>query len=455
MDQKQLTNVSSNASPWNLKNHRAVWALAAPLMLSNVAAPLLALVDTAVIGRLPEPHYLGAVAVGGMIMTIVAWSFSFLRVGTGGLTAQAAGAKDSAELAAVLVRGLGLAAVFATIILLLQVPLLHLALFLVEGSEEVERLTATYFLTRIWGVPAALANYVLVGWFLGTRNPVMTLIVQLVLNGLNAALSLWFVLGLKLDVFGVALASAIAEYAALAVGLVFAWRVGAGHWHALRLDIVARWDRFKRLMTLNANIFLRTIMMLAAFSYFTAQGAKQGDVILAANTVLMQFFMFIGLAMDAFADAAEVQVGQTFGASDSPGFHTAVVISGFWSIVAAVGFALAYGLAGGFIIDGLTTLEEVRETARLYLPWAVFLPIAAALAFSFDGVYFGATRADLLRNAVAISAIGYFLAVWFFMDQWGNHGLWAALIVFMLLRTVTLGVSLPKLYASVAIGRPN
>lgn len=429
--------------------HKAVWVLAAPLIVSNVAAPLLALVDTAVIGRLPEPHFLGAVAVGGMIITAATWAMGFLRMSTGGLTAQAAGADDWAEVAAVLARGLTLAAAFGLAIIALQAPILAVALYLVEGSAEVERLTGTYFLTRVWGMPASLGNFVLVGWLLGNRRAVSTLIIQVLLNGLNAALSLWFVLGLEWGVSGVALASVIAEYCAFGTGLVIAYRVGADHWRGLRLAAVTRLDKLRRLMSLNGNIFLRTAMMLFVFSYFTAQGAKQGDVLLASNTVLMQFFMFMGLALDAFADAAEVLVGRTIGAADRRGFYEAVTVSGLWAVILASLFAFIYAVAGGPIIDILTTLPEVREVARIYLPWAALLTLASALAFAFDGVYLGATRPDIMRNAVAVSAVGFFLGTWLMMPQWGNHGLWAGLIIFMVLRSVTLGSALPKLYAAI------
>lgn len=420
-------------------------------MISNAAAPLLALVDTAIIGRLPEPHFLGAVAVGGMVMTFVVSAFNFLRMSTGGLTAQAAGADNWPELAAVLVRALILAMACGILLVALQFPILNIARALVDGSDAVERLTGTYFLTRIWGAPAALANFVLVGWLLGNGRAVATLVLQLILNGLNAALSIWFVLGLEWGVFGVALASVFAEYTAMFLGLAIAWRVGAGRWSVLQGRVIAELASFRRLMTLNANIFLRTCMLLIVLSYFTARGASQGDVILAANTVLLQFFMFIGLALDAFADAAEVQVGRTFGASDQPGFIRAVLITGFWSLVASFAFAAVYALAGGLIIDTLTTLEEVRLIARDYLPWAAILPMTAALAFCFDGVYLGATRADIMRNATAISAAGYFASVWAMMAIWGNHGLWLAMIVFMILRTLTLGLALPRLYASVTV----
>ena len=429
--------------------HKAVWVLAAPLMLSNIAAPLLALVDTAVIGRLPEPHYLGAVAVGGMIMTAVAWGFSFLRMSTGGLTAQAAGAEDWDEVTAILGRGFALAAAFGLLIVALQGPVLWIALRLVEGSAEVERLTATYFLTRVWGAPASFGTFVLVGWLLGNRRPVATLAVQVLLNGLNAALSVWFVLGLGWGVFGVALASVIAEYVAFATGLVIALRVGAGHWHRLTAKAVTDLAKLRRLMALNVNIFIRTAIMLFVFSYFTAQGAAQGDVLLATNTVLMQFFMVLGLALDAFADAAEVLVGRRIGSADRRGFYEAVTVSSFWSVAFAAAFALVYLLVGGLIVDLLTTLEEVRAAARIYLPWAALLTLSAALAFAFDGVYLGATRPDIMRNAVSLAAVGFFLGVWFMMARWGNHGLWGGLIIFMVLRAAVLGAALPRLHAAI------
>lgn len=420
-------------------------------MISNAAAPLLALVDTAIIGRLPEPYFLGAVAVGGMIMTFVINALNFLRMSTGGLTAQAAGAQDWPELTAILVRALGLAMIGGCLLILLQQPILTIALTLVDGSENVEQLTGTYFLTRIWASPASLANYVLVGWLLGNGRAMATLAVQIMLNGLNAALSIWFVLGLEWGVFGVAIASVIAEYTAAALGLLLAWKVGAGRWGLLRREVVLRLDRLKKLTTLNANIFLRTTILLVAFSYFTARSASQGDVILAANTVLLQFFMFIGLALDAFADVAEVKVGRTFGASDRDGFIQAVVITGLWSLIVSMAFAGIYAIAGGLIIDTLTTLEDVRARARDFLIWATILPIPAAIAFAFDGVYLGATRADIMRNATAISAAGYLLSIWSMMAIWGNHGLWLAMIVFMILRSLTLGLALPKLYASVTV----
>ena len=429
--------------------NRKVWRLAGPIILANISVPLLGVVDTAVMGHMPQAWYIGAVAVGAMIFSYVYWGFGFLRMGTTGLVAQAYGANDAAEVRALLGRALLMAVGLGLGVFALQWPLISGALWFIEASDQVETLARSYFDIRIYAAPAALANYAVLGWLLGLQRAKSALLLQVFMNGVNVVLDLWFVLGLGWGVEGVALATAIAEYSAAILGIFLALRVMRqidGQWSWARtLDPV----QLKRLFVVNGDIFIRTLCLVTAFAWFTSQGASMGDTLLAANAILMNFQMIVGYALDGFAFAAEALIGAAIGAKDRKKLSEAVRATTIWAGVFALLFSLIYAVAGSLIIAGMTDIDEVRETAHTFLIWAVLSPLVSVWSFQLDGIFIGATRTRAMRNGMAISLAGFLLCVWIFVPLWQNHGLWLAFYIYMILRAVTLAVRYPALVRSV------
>ncbi|MCP5255520.1 MAG: MATE family efflux transporter [Zoogloeaceae bacterium] len=416
-------------------------------MLSNVSTPLIGVVDTAIVGRIPDPAYIGAVALGALVFTFVFWAFGFLRMGTTGLTAQALGAGDAEELAAGLGRALLIAAVVGVALIALQWPIRELAFALIAGSERVEALARGYFEIRIWAAPATLANYALLGWFIGLGRTDIGLVLQLVLNLANIALDAWLVLGLGLDVRGVALGTLIAEYLAAAVGLFIAVGYMRRHGAQLRLARLLLADRLRRTLAVNRDIMIRSLALILVFVWFMAEGARHGDVTLAANAVLMQFVSMSAYFLDGLAFAAEALVGRAIGERNRTALAAAVRLTSVWAVVVAVLVSLVYLLAGPWLIDALSTDSATRAAARIYLPWAALAPLAGVWAFQLDGIFIGATRSAEMRNAMLVSLL-VFLVAWWLLRPWGNHGLWAALYVNYLARTLTLGCYYPALARS-------
>ena len=430
--------------------HRRVWKLTWPMVISNLSIPLLGAVDTAVVGHLDEPTYLGAVAIGAVIFNFIYWGFGFLKMSTTGFSAQAFGAGDADEVRATLARALAIALVLALAVLALQVPLGLAALYLFDASAPVEAMTGVYFEVRIWSAPAALANYVLLGCFLGTQNPRAALAHLICLNGVNIVLDIAFVVGLGWGVAGVAAASVIAEYAALALGAVLLARILrriGGTWVRARIVALAP---LRRTLRAHGDVFVRTLCLLIAFGVFTAQGAKLGDVTLAANAILLNFQSFTAFALDGIAHAAEALVGGAIGARNRAALRSAVVVSTLWALLVAVLMTLIYALGGTAIIGLLTSLVEVRAVAAEHLIWSIVLPVVSVWSYQLDGIYIGATHTAAMRNGMALSLAAYGVALWLVFPAWGNHGLWLAFVVFMVARAITLAVWYPALERSVA-----
>jgi len=429
--------------------HSRMWRLAAPIIISNISVPMLGAVDTAVVGHLPDARYLGGVAVGALVFTFIYWGFGFLRMGTGGLTAQAFGAEDADEVRACLARAAVIGIPVALILIILQAPIAWVAFTIVEATPEVEALAREYFFTRIWGAPATLMNFALLGWFIGVQNTKAALWHQLTLNGVNIVLDLVFVIGFGWGVAGVAAATAIADVAALAFGLWLALpilrRLGGAFVRAKILEA----EKIRRTVALNVDIFIRTICLVSAFAYFTAQGAAFGNVVLAANAVLLNLQTFMAHALDGFAHAAEALGGRAIGARDRQAFRDAVRAAMLWGLIVAIAFTLVYVLAGVAIVELLTGIQDVRAAAREYIVWSVVMPLVAVFPFVLDGVFLGATRGRTMRNAMIVSLVIYVVACLSFVPMWGNHGLWGALLIFMGARGVTLGVRYPALERSV------
>lgn len=425
--------------------HGRVWRLAGPIILSNVSVPLLGIVDTAVVGHLPGPQYIGAVAVGAMIFSVVYIGFNFLRMGTTGITAQALGANDPDEVRATLARAIIVAVVLGIALVVIQRPIAWIAFPLVDAGDNVESLADAYYSIRIWGAPAALINFAFLGWFIGIQNTRAALILQIAMNGINIVLDLWFVLGLGLGVEGVAYATLISEVGAVVLGV---WLMGrslpaiGGAWR--RASIIDG-GRARRLLAINRDIFIRTICLMLSFAVFTALGARLGVTVLAANAVLMNLQVFMAYALDGFAFAVESLAGAALGARDSRAFRAAVRATTIWALVFSLCFTAFYGLVGGYVIDAITDIAEVREAARLYLPWAVVAPLISVWSFQLDGIFTGATRSADMRNTMVISAAVYGLALAVLVPPLGNHGLWLAFMVLMVVRAITLGVRYPAI----------
>lgn len=418
--------------------HKRVWALAAPMILSNVSVPMVALVDSAVIGHLPHAHQLASVAVGGSLYTLLVWVMGFLRMGTTGFAAQAAGREDGGALRQVLLQGLLLALGFALLLSAFALPLKGFALQLMQPSAELDALTQQYFYTRLFGLPAALASMALIGWFLGTQNARAPLAILLTTNLVNVVLDLWFVLGLDWGVAGAARASVIAEWCGVLVGL--ALTRGALLRYPGRLDSynLRRWANWRPLMSVNRDIFIRSLALQLVFFLVTVQGTRLGDATVAANALLLNGLMLTAHALDGLAHAVEALSGHAIGAQDRTGLRRILTVAGGWSLLASLAFGLFFLLGGELFIGFQTDIPAVRETALTYLPYLAALPLVAVLSYLLDGLFIGATRAREMRNAMLI-AVAISLPLGLLLRGLGNHGLWLAFLTFMLVRGVCLG----------------
>ncbi len=419
--------------------HTALWRLAGPMILSNLSTALLGVVDTAVVGHLSEPYYLGAVTIGAVIFSFLYWGLTFLRMGTTGITAQVHGGGDAAGMRTALGQSLMLGGLLSLLVLITQHPIIDSAIWMVNGSAPVESYAREYFMVRIWSTPAVLANLVILGWLLGMQNARGPLVILLCINAINIVLDIVFVVVLHLDVKGVALASLFGEYAGLGLGLLIVSR-------ELRLyPGVWRWDKlkdavtFRRMLAINHNIFIRTLLLIFVFAFFAAQGARQGDVILAANAVLLNFQMLMALVLDGFAHAVEALIGRAIGLRRREAFSEAIKLAAIWSGFGAFLFTAIFALIGGWFVFVMTDIEEVRITALNYLPWVIISPVISVWCYVLDGIFIGATRAVEMRNTMLLSVFLVYLPSWYLLQFLGNHGLWLAFLIFMAARGVSMG----------------
>ncbi len=428
--------------------HRRVLRIAVPIVISNATVPILGAVDTGVVGQMGLAAPIGAVGLGAIVLSAFYWFFGFLRMGTVGLTAQAAGDNDHAEVTALLTRGLliGLGAGLAVI--LLQIPLFWAAFTVSPASSEVETLARQYMTIRIWSAPAAIAIYAITGWLIAQERTRAVLVIQLWMNGLNIALDMWFVLGLGWGVQGVAFATFLAEWSGLAVGLWFCrgafrtpdWR----NW----VQVFNR-SRWVRMVRLNTDILIRSILLEAIFLSFVFLGSDMGDVTLAANQVLLQFLMITAYGLDGFAFAAEALVGRAVGARQVAALRRGAVLASFWAGLVSVLMTVLFWVIGPQIIDLMTKAPEVQATARVFLPYLLAVPVLACAAFMLDGIFIGATRSRDMRNMMALSFAIFVVAVVVLVPAYGNHGLWAAMLISFVARGITLGLCYPALERAV------
>jgi MATE family multidrug resistance protein len=427
-----------------LPQDKDMWRIAAPMILSNISVPLLGMVDTGVTGHLDNSAYLGAVAIGATIFTFIYMGMNFLRMGTTGIAAQSFGADDNDGLRASLGQALIVGLLIALALMALQKPIGDIALTLLGGNAEIQSYAREYFSIRIWSAPGTLANYALIGWFIGVQNARVPLLIFLTINLTNIALDLLFVIVLGMTVDGVALASVIAEYTGFVVGAAFALaalRKRSGHWPLQRLTSIAAYRAF---FSVNANLFLRTMALMFTLAFVTAQSARLGGAILAANAVLMNFQNLTSMGLDGLAHAAEALVGKAIGEKRRDALEHAVKLTLKWSLIFASAFTALYLLAGPLIISILTDLPDVRSTANRYLPWLVASPLVSVWCFLYDGVYVGATRARDMRNIMVFSTLMIFLPAWYLLQPLGNDGLWLAFLLFMASRGIGMHVGYKK-----------
>ncbi len=410
------------------------------MILSNISVPLLGMVDTGVTGHLENAASLGAVAVGSTIFGFLYTGVNFLRMGTTGIAAQQYGAKDFDGLRVTLGQALIVALAIAGLLLLLQVPIGAAAISLIGPDPAVAGFADQYFSIRIWSAPATLANFALLGWFLGLQNARVPLIVVLAINITNIVLDLVLVVVVGMKVDGVAIASVIAEFTGLAVGLAFVVRElnrHSGHWIISKFTTLREYTAF---FGINAHLFVRTMALVFTLTFIMAQSARLGGLILAANAILMNFQNLLAFALDGFAHAAEALVGKAVGEKDRAALQRSVILARRWSLIVAAGFSAFFWLAGPMMIAVLTDLPDIRTTTLRYLPWLIVSPLIAVWSYLYDGVFVGATLAREMRNIMLISAFVIFIPAWYTLQFLGNDGLWLSFMLFLASRGIGMHI---------------
>jgi MATE family multidrug resistance protein len=404
-----------------------VFAIAGPAMVANLTTPLIGVVSTTAIGRLDDAALLGGVAMASVLFDCIFWLFGFLRMSTVAFTAQSLGAGETQELSAILMRGLIVAGLVGAALIVLQIPLATLLLGAMGGSDGVTRAAKTYFTVRIWSAPLALANYVVLGWLIGQARARLALATQIAINVVNAAATVLLVLVLNAGIAGAAIAAVIGETAGLLLGVLIASRLTRGK---PAIDRAMLFERAKlmRMLAVNRDILIRTAALITAFLFFTAQGARAGDVTLAANAVLNNLLLVSAFFLDGLANAAEQLCGRAYGARDRYAFAGAVRLVVLWGFGFALAVTAVFALFGPALIDVMTASPDVRRAARDFLLFVVLSPMLAVFAFAYDGVYIGATWARDMRNLMVLSLL-IFLAAWFALRSFGNAGLWGAFLV--------------------------
>ncbi|WP_448565898.1 MATE family efflux transporter [Thalassotalea ganghwensis] len=424
--------------------HKQLFAIAIPMILSHITVPLLGMVDTAVIGHLEHAYYLGGSTVGATVITAIIWLSGFLRMSTTGLAAQAQGQGNTQNAQLVLVRGLLVALGIAAIAIVFQTPYIEAALYLSGGSEQVQYYAREYCQIRIYGVPAALANIVILGWLLGHQKTKAVMWILILTNLTNLLLDLLFVWQFKWQVAGVAWATLAAEYVGLFLGLISILRgrnLALAQWYQRLLssiELILDSAALKRYFKLNRDILIRTLCLQSCFVFITFQGAKLGDEVVAANAILMNFMLLISFGLDGIANAAEVMVGHAVGSANKYRLKIATVTALFWTFIFALGYSAIFTIFGDELIRLISDIPNVVDFANQYLFWVMLLPLLACWCFLFDGIYIGLMQAKIMRNSMLISVFIGFYPLWYLFRDYQNHGLWAAFCAFMLLRGITL-----------------
>ncbi len=415
--------------------NRKILLLSVPNIVTNITIPLLGMVDLGLMGHLGSQVFIGAIALGTMIFNFIFWGFGFLRMGTSGFTAQAYGGRDLHEAARVLLRSVSVGIAGGVLLILLQGPIAWLAFRVVDASPEVERLAAQYFRIRVWAAPATLVMYALTGWFIGMQNARTPMILAISVNLLNILFSLGFIRWFGMASDGIALANVLSQCTAIILSLFFLRSYYTRLKPYLVLREALRWTAMKRFMSVNSDIFIRTLCLIFVLSFFTTQSAAEGDTLLAVNTLLFQFFYFFSYFIDGFAYAAEALTGRYVGSQDSGSLKKAVRILFIWGASLALLFTAVYGLGGKAILRLLTDQPDVIEASLPYMFWLALIPLTTFAAFLWDGIYVGATASKPMRNSMVVITLAIFLPAYYLLrTPLGNNGLWLAMMLFMAAR---------------------
>ncbi len=419
--------------------NRQILHIAIPSIISNITVPLLGLVDVTIVGHLGSASYIGAIAVGGMLFNMIYWIFGFLRMGTGGLTAQAYGQHNTQEGTRILLRSLSVSLLLALALLVLQYPIRLIAFMLIDASPEVQELATRYFHICIWGAPATLGLYSFTGWFIGMQNSRYPMYIAITQNIVNIAASLFFVFVLHMKVEGVALGTLIAQYA----GVIMAYLLCISHYHPFRQQVqrmqLFERNAMKRFFLVNRDIFLRTLCLVAVTVFFTSTGATYGDVVLAVNTLLMQLFTLFSYIMDGFAYAGEALSGKYTGSNDKIRLHQTVRNLFGWGSAMALLFTLTYLWGGQDFLQLLTNDTEVIAASGTYLLWTVAIPFCGFSAFILDGICIGTTSTRIMLKSMATASALFFGVYFLCSGSWGNHALWMAFLVYLAIRGLMQG----------------
>ena len=439
--------MKTSSTPLTERPHKQIWAIAGPAILANSSAPLVGLVDTWAVGHLPGALHLAAVGLGAVIFNYLLWAFGFLRMGTTGLVAQARGREDVPDQVVIVLRSCALGLFFGLLLVLGQELLLALSLRAMAPPDDVAAITAEYFRIRIWSAPFALVGYAITGVLFGLARVRTILWLQLLLNFSNAVLNVTFVIGLGMGVPGVALGTLLSQLLMTGAGLWVVARIyGAAPLRAgLRAAQTWLLRGFRQLVLINGFIFIRTIFLMTALALIMRVAAGLGTVEMAASHVLMQYMMLMALGLDAFAHASEALAGAAWGRRDRAQFRRWVVLTGYWSLVAALAYAVVFGLWGNALTALLTDIEAVRAAAGALLPLVIALPLVAVWCYLFDGVYIGATAAAEMMVTMGLAFVVYLLLLQPMTAAWGLYGLWGAVLVFMGVRGLGQALWYPRL----------
>ena len=416
--------------------NKKILQLAIPSIVSNITVPLLGLIDVAIVGHLGSASYIGAIAVGGMLFNIIYWLFGFLRMGTSGMTSQAFGKRDLKEVTRVLLRAVGVGLFIALCLLLLQYPIRKVAFLLIDATAEVRELATVYFSICVWGAPAVLGLYGFAGWFIGMQNSRFPMFIAITQNIVNIVASLAFVYLLDMKIEGVALGTLIAQYAGLFMALLLWLR----YYGRLRIPFhwreILGWTAMHRFFQVNSDIFFRTLCLVAVPTFFTSTGARQGDVVLAVNTLLMQLFTLFSYIMDGFAYAGEAMTGRYVGAQNRNGLQRMIRLLFRWGWGLSLSFTILYMIGGQGFLGLLTNDTTVIEAAGTYYYWVLAIPLAGFAAFLWDGILIGATATRLMLYSMLVASGTFFVVYYLFYEIMGNHALWMAFLIYLSLRGI-------------------
>lgn len=414
--------------------NKRILGLAVPSIISNITVPLLGLVDVSIVGHLGSATYIGAIAVGGMLFSMIYWIFGFLRMGTSGLTAQAYGRRDLAEVILLFVRSLGIAFGLALLLIMLQYPILKVAFTLIDATPAIKDQASLYFRICIWGAPAVLGLYSFAGWFVGMQNSRFPMYIAITQNVVNIAASLFFVFVWNRGVAGVAMGTLVAQYAGLLMASLLWYGYYRRLWQKLNWQMLTDYEAMRSFFILNRDIFFRTLCLVAVTTYFTSRGAEQGDIILAVNTLMMQLFTLYSYIMDGFAYAGEALTGRYVGAHNQADLRRMIRTLFAWGVGLALAFTLLYGIGGSSFLGLLTNEQEVLNASSDYFYWVLAIPLAGMAAFLWDGIYIGATASRQMLYSMLVASVSFFILQRIFQQQMGNHALWMAFIAYLFLR---------------------